>query len=60
MEKMRDRRSVEYQYEKSRDFDGRFFAVHYKSGGLLPQFHACMEIFTVVDGVVKATVGNKR
>lgn len=50
----------EYLYEANRDVDGRFFAVHYMSDGLSPQFHACMEVFAVVKGTVHATVNNNR
>lgn len=50
----------EYLYEANRDVDGRFFAVHYDSDGLSPQFHACMEVFAVIKGTVHATVNNNR
>ena len=59
MDKENSVRRNEYQYEKSRDYDGRFFAVHYMSSGLLQQFHACMEIFTVVNGKIDAVVNGK-
>lgn len=49
----------EYKYEKSRDFDGRFFALHYMSYGLLQQFHACMEIFAVIKGKVDAVINGQ-